>query len=154
MTDTRAPPPADILLVEDQPAEIALLREAFTADPLPVHLHVVPGVEEALAFLRHDCPYGQAPRLRIVVTSLNLPRTPGLDLIAGIKGDPALCTIPVIVFTSYDSPMMVKQSYELGVNAYVRKPFGLDPFFAAVQTQYWLTVATPCYPHPPLPDVP
>jgi CheY-like chemotaxis protein len=133
MRDQLSLPPVDILLVEDEPAESTLRREAFTAGPPPVRGHIVPGVDEVLAFLRHAGTYGPALRSRLVVTSLKLPRKPGLDRIACSKGDPALRLIPVIVFTAYDSPVMVQQSYTLGANSYLMKPFARDAFFATVQ---------------------
>jgi CheY-like chemotaxis protein len=140
--------PPQSLLVEDNPAELYLLRKAFTTGPLPVHLHDVTGVDEALAFLHHDEPYGQAPRPSLIVTSLKLPDRSGLDLIAELKDDVGLRTIPVIVFTSYDVPETTNKSYELGAYCSMVKPVGLDPFFEAIQAmeKYWLTVVTLFHP--------
>lgn len=128
--DTRPPP--EVLLVEDEPAEVCLVREAFATGPRAVHLHSVPQVDHALAFLRHDAPYGHAPRPQLLVTSIRLPGRSGFDLLAEVKRDPALRVIPVIVFSHYDDPAIIQQSYALGASRYVVKPQGLEAFFQAV----------------------
>ena len=140
---TEPRPPADILLVEDEPAEVYLLREAFATGPLPVHVHSVPSVDQALAFLRHTAPYSQAPRPQLIVTSIRLPHRLGFDLIAEVKRAPALRTIPVIVLSHYDDPVVIERSYALGANGYVIKPGELEAFFGAIHTmvEEWLTVA-------------
>jgi chemotaxis family two-component system response regulator Rcp1 len=140
MNDAPRPPP-EILLVEDEPAEIYLLREAFTTGPLSVHLHSVTSVAQALAFLYHLGPYNQAPRPQLIVTSINLPGLSGFELIAAVKRYPALRLIPVIVFSMYDEPAIIQKSYALGANCYITKPQGLDAFFGAIHTlvEYWLT---------------
>lgn len=141
-TEPHSPP--DILLVEDDPAEVYLLREAFATGPFPVHVHSVPNVAQALAFLRHNAPYGHAPRPQLIVTSINLPGLPGFELIAEVKRDPALRAIPVLVFSHYEDPAIIQQSYTLGANSYIIKPFGLDALFEAIHqiVEAWLTVAT------------
>src|SRR5688572_26816607 len=98
-------PPPEILLVEDSPAEIYLLRKGFATGPLPVNLHNVTSVREALAFLHHDEPYRQVPLPQLIVTSLNLSgQQSGFDFLVAVKRDPALRAIPVIVFSMYDQP--------------------------------------------------
>ena len=99
--------------------------------------------EEALAFLRHEGPYEHAPRPHLVVTSIRLPLRSGLDLLAELKGDADLCAIPVVVFSMYDAPEIISQSYVLGANGYIIKPHELDAFYEAVHKieAYWLTVA-------------
>jgi CheY-like chemotaxis protein len=133
MRDQLSLPPVAILLVEAEPAESTLRREAFTAGPPPVRGHIVPEVDEALAFFRHAGTYGPALRSRLEVTSLKLPRKPGFDRIAGSKGDPALRPIPIIVFTAYDSPGIVRQSDTLEANSDRMKPFARDACFATGQ---------------------
>jgi CheY-like chemotaxis protein len=136
-------PPPEILLVEDSPAEIYLLRKGFDTGSLPVVLHDVPSVSEALAFLRHAGPYRQAPRPQLIVTSINLAGQSGFDLIVAVKQDPALRVIPVIVFSTYDQPAIIQQSYALGANCYITKPQELRAFLGAIHTivEYCFTVA-------------
>src|SRR5215210_4220539 len=141
-------PPPEILLVEDNPAEIYLLRKGFDTGPLPVALHSVPSVSEALAFLHHDEPY-RAPLPQLIVTSLNLAgQQSGFDFLGAVKHDPALQAIPVIVFSMYDQPAIIQQSYALGANCYIPKPRELDAFFGAIHAleDDWFTVATLCNP--------
>jgi len=142
-------PPPEILLVEDSPAEIYLLRKGFDTGPLPVSLHSVPSVREALAFLHHAEPYRQAPRPQLIVTSLNLSgQQSGFDFLVAVKHDSALRAIPVIVFSMYDQPAIIQKSYVLGANCYITKPRELDAFFGAIHAlkEYWFTVATLCDP--------
>jgi CheY-like chemotaxis protein len=130
----------DILVVEDEPAESYLLKKGFATGPRAVHLHSVTSVREALAFLRHQAPYGHAPRPQLIVTSIRMPSKSGFDLIAAVKRDPALRAIPVIVFSHYDEPEVIQQSYALGANGYVIKPGELDAFYEAIHTMVaeWL----------------
>ena len=117
-----------ILLVEDDPTEVCLLREALQEAlkgvPLPVHLHVVHESREALAFLRREAPNQHAPQPALILLSLKLPGMSGQQLLAALKRDSALQTIPAIVFTNSMSPLDIRQSYELGANSYSIKPFG------------------------------
>lgn len=138
-----ARPLPDILLVEDEPAEIYLFRHGCATSPQPVALHSVTSVGQALAFLRHDEPCRQAPRPQLIVTSINLRPKLGFDLIAEVKGDPALRPIPLIVLSHYNDPAVIQQSYELGANSYIIKPTGLDAFFGAIHGMvgYWLKLA-------------
>jgi chemotaxis family two-component system response regulator Rcp1 len=142
-------PPPEILLVEDEPAELYLLRKGFDTGPLPVALHSVPSVSEALAFLRQAGPYRQAPRPQLIVTSINLAgQQSGFELIVAVKHDLALRVIPVIVFSAYNQPAIIRKSYALGANSYIIKPWGLQAFFGAIHAleEYWLTVAVLCDP--------
>jgi CheY-like chemotaxis protein len=141
LSDARLPP--DILLVEDEPSEVCLLREAFTTGPLPVHMHSVTSVDQALAFLHHEAPYGQAPRPQLIVTSIRLPGKSGFDLLAEVKRDLALRVIPVIVFSYYNDPETIQKSYALGANRYVVKPEETEAFFKAIHmmVEYSFTVA-------------
>ena len=142
-------PPPEVLLVEDGPGEIYLIRKGFNTGPLPVALHSVPSVSEALAFLRQDGPYRQAPRPQLIVTSINLAgQKSGFELIVAVKHDLALRVIPVIVFSAYNQPEIIRKSYALGANSYIIKPWGLQAFFGAIHAleEYWLTVAALCEP--------
>lgn len=131
-----------ILLVEDGPDELYLLSKAFTTGPFPVHLHSVPSVKKALAFLRRTGPYAQVPRPHLILTSINLPGQPGFDLISEVKGDFALHPIPVIVFSTYDNPAIIQKSYELGANSYLTKPRDYEAYCKKIHTlmEYWLRV--------------
>jgi two-component system, chemotaxis family, response regulator Rcp1 len=135
--------------VEDNPAEIYLLRKGFVTGPLPVALHSVPSVREALAFLSQAEPYHQAPRPQLIVTSINLAgQKSGFELIGAVKQDPALRAIPVIVFSTYAEPAIIQQSYALGANGYITKPYKLDAYWRAIHAlaEYWFTVAVLCEP--------
>jgi CheY-like chemotaxis protein len=131
----------DILVVEDELTEVYLLRKAFTTGPRAVHVHNVPSVDHALAFLRHEAPYDQAPRPQLIVTSIKLPGQSGFDLLTEVKQDPALQTIPVIILSLYDEPVVIQKSYDLGANGYVIKPHELEAFFGAIHkiVADWLT---------------
>src|SRR5215207_3237056 len=144
--EERAPP--EILLVEDEPAELYLLRKGFDTGPLPVALHSVPSVSEALAFLRQAGPYRQTPRPQLIVTSINLAGQSGFELLAAVKKDPAWRKIPVIVFSTYTEPAIIRKSYALGANCYITKPHELHVFVGAIHAlvEYWFTVAALCEP--------
>ena len=133
-----------ILLVEDDPTEVRLLQEALNGVPIPIHLHVVHEGREALAFLRHEAPYQNAPRPALILLSLKLPGMSGEQLLAVLKRDPALQTIPAIVLTNSLSPQSIQQSYELGANSYIIKPFGFTQLVEVMHAivVYWLQVVT------------
>ena len=147
--------PAAILLVEDDPAEVRLLWEAFTVIPVRTQLHVVSGGEEAVAFLRHEAPYPHAPRPALMLLSLKLPGMSGQQLLAVLKRDPALQTIPAVVFTNSRSPQDIKESYQLGANSYIFKPFDFTQLVEVVQAiaSYWLQVVTLVSPLLPPPQL-
>jgi chemotaxis family two-component system response regulator Rcp1 len=134
-----------ILLVEDDPAEVRLLQEAFKGVPVPIHLHVAHESREALAFLRREAPHQHAPRPALILFSLKLPGMSGQQLLSVLKRDPALQTIPAIVFTNSVSPQDIKRSYELGANSYIIKPFGFTQLMEVMHAivVYWLQVVTP-----------
>jgi chemotaxis family two-component system response regulator Rcp1 len=134
--------PATLLLVEDNPADVRLVREALGAGPGAPVLHVVGDGEDALRFLRRQPPFADAPRPELVLLDLNLPRRDGREVLAEAKADPALRTIPVVVFTTSQFREDVGEAYRLGANAYVSKPVGLQPFLEAMRTieSYWLQV--------------
>jgi len=134
--------------VEDDPAEARLLQEVFTALPVRTQLHVARDSREALAFLRHEAPYQHAPRPAFILLSLKLPGMSGHQLLAALKRDPALQPIPALVFTNSVSPQDIRQSYELGANSYLIKPFGFTQLVEMVHAivVYWLQVVTPVPP--------
>ncbi len=132
----------EILLVEDSPADVRLTIEALRDAKVANHLNVVNNGEDALAFLRQEGPYPDAPRPQLVVLDLNLPRMDGKEVLAEIKADPDLRRIPVAVLTTSSAEADVLRSYELGVNCYLTKPVGLEQFLSVVQSieSFWLGV--------------
>ena len=142
--------PAAILLVEDDPAEVRLLQEVFEAVPVRTRLEVAHDGREALAVLRQAAPYEHAPRPALILLSLKLPGMSGQQLLAELKRDPALRPIPALVFTNSQSPQDIRQSYELGANAYLLRPFEFTHLVEKVHVMavYWLQVVTLA---PPLP---
>ena len=121
-----------LLLVEDNPADVVLLKEALKESPIPVELYTVSDGTEALAFLHHADRYDEAPCPDLIVLDLNLPKLNGQAVLAHLKTDVTLKRIPVVVFTSSTNPDDIAQSYALGANAYVQKPLGLAEFFVMV----------------------
>jgi len=134
--------PIDILLVEDNPADAELTREALADSKLLSRLHVVRDGVEALAFLRGEGGHGGAPRPDLVLLDLNLPRKDGRAVLTEIKGDPVLRSIPVVVLTSSQAEQDVAKAYELNANCYVTKPVDLEQFLTIVRSieQFWFTV--------------
>jgi CheY-like chemotaxis protein len=155
MKDARMQEPSGlstaILLVEDDPTEVRLIQEALKGVPIPIRLHVVHESREALAFLRHEAPYQRAPRPALILLPLKLPGMSGQQLLAALKRDSTLQTIPAIVFTNSLSPLNIQQCYELGANSYIIKPFGFTQLVEVIHTivVYWLQVVTQA---PPLPS--
>jgi two-component system, chemotaxis family, response regulator Rcp1 len=136
------PAPISILMVEDNPADVRLTREAFREGKLHTVLNVVKDGVEAMAFLRRQPPYDEAERPQLILLDLNLPRKDGREVLAEIKGDPALRRIPVVVLTTSHSEADVLKSYDLHANAYITKPVDLDTFLDTVRCveEFWLTV--------------
>ena len=132
-----------ILLVEDNPGDARLTLEAFGMRGAPERVrHVVDGVE-ALAFLRREGGHGKAPRPDLIVLDLNLPRLSGREVLAVIKADVALRSIPVVVLSTSQSEEDVVAVYKLHANCYVAKPADLDAFLLAIQSieEFWLRTA-------------
>jgi chemotaxis family two-component system response regulator Rcp1 len=134
--------PAEFLLVEDNPGDVRLTREALRESKLRNNLSVVGDGIEALAFLRQEGRYADAPRPDIILLDLNLPRKDGREVLAEIKEDPRLRLIPVVIITSSEAEQDVLKSYGLHVNCYVTKPVDLEQFIKVVQSveMFWLTV--------------
>ena len=116
----------EVLLVEDDPGDVALITEAFAAHRLPSRLHTAGDGVDALTFLRREEPHAAAPRPDLILLDLNMPRMDGREMLSVVKNDPDLCTIPVVVFTTSDLPADVTTSYTRHANAYVTKPLDLD----------------------------
>jgi chemotaxis family two-component system response regulator Rcp1 len=135
--------PIHILLVEDNPGDVRLLREAVAEVPVHATVSVVGDGVEALAFLRREGWDAAMPRPTLILLDLNLPRLGGREVLAAIKGDPALRRIPVVVLSTSDAPADIAAAYGLHANAYVTKPLDLERFFAAVRAldAFWFGVA-------------
>lgn len=134
--------PVDILLVEDNPADVRLTIEALKESRVLTNLHVVNDGVAAMAFLRREGEYKNAPHPDLVLLDLNLPRKDGRAVLAEVKGDPELMRIPVAVLTTSQAEEDVLRSYDLHANCYVTKPVDLDQFMHVVRTinEFWLTI--------------
>jgi CheY-like chemotaxis protein len=132
--------PIPILLVEDNPGDVDLTRESLEEARIVNELHVVSDGEQALAFLRREPPFEDAPRPGIVLLDLNLPRKSGREVLAEMKADPALRQIPAIVLTTSAAEADVYRSYDLGANAFVTKPVAFPEFLDAIRSLqgFWL----------------
>jgi two-component system, chemotaxis family, response regulator Rcp1 len=134
----------EVLLVDDNPADIDLTREALRHCKRNFHVNSVGDGTEAISFLRQRGKFAQAPRPDLIVLDLNLPGKGGHDVLLELKCDPALFGIPVVVLTSSEAASDVSRSYELGANCYLREPGNLRDFIAAVQSMadFWLDRAS------------
>ncbi len=131
--------PTTILLVEDNPGDARLIREALKDSKLPNIVHHAKDGVEALAFLQKDEPYADAPRPDLILLDLNMPRMNGLELLKRIKDDPFLRRIPVVVLTISKSEEDIISSYNLHANCFISKPVDLDQFSGILQAinDYW-----------------
>ncbi|MGW0178674.1 response regulator [Nocardia sp. NPDC003345] len=125
--------PIDILLVEDDPGDELMTREAFEDNKIGNTLHVAHDGQEALDFLYRNGEYGDAPRPDLILLDLNLPKYDGRQVLEKIKADPDLAHIPVVVLTTSAAEEDILRSYKLHANAYVTKPVDLDQFVAAIK---------------------
>ncbi len=122
------PPLLQVLVVEDDLGDVALVESAFAEHSIASQLHHVADGGEALAFLRRDAPYGDAPRPDLIMLDLNMPRVDGRQALSEIKADEDLKSIPTIVFTTSSADSDVVASYASHANAYVTKPINLDDY--------------------------
>jgi len=136
------PDPIEVLLVEDDPGDVLLIREAFEDNKVANRLHVVADGVEALEFMRQTGAYADAPRPDLVLLDLNLPRKDGREVLAEVKDDERLRTIPVVVLTTSQAEEDVLRSYDLHANAYVTKPVDFDRFIGVVRQidQFFVSV--------------
>lgn len=125
--------PIDVLLVEDDPGDELITREAFEHNKINNTLHVARDGQEGLDFLYQRGQFTDAPRPDLVLLDLNLPKYDGRQLLEQIKSDPDLCHIPVVVLTTSAAEEDILRSYKLHANAYVTKPVDLDQFMGAVR---------------------
>jgi chemotaxis family two-component system response regulator Rcp1 len=133
----------EILLVEDNPADVRLTREIFENGHDSTHLNVVRDGEEAMAFIRREGPYTESPRPQLVLLDLNLPRKDGREVLQELKTDADLCQIPVVVLTTSAAESDILRSYQLHANCFITKPLDLDEFFEVVSSikDFWLANA-------------
>jgi two-component system, chemotaxis family, response regulator Rcp1 len=134
----------EVLLVEDSAGDVRLTQEAFHAVNPAVRLHVANDGVEALAFLRHEGVYVDAPRPDLTLLDLNMPRMDGRQALALIKSDASLKTIPIVILTTSDAERDIAKSYQLHANCYLRKPVQLNAFESLAKSinDFWLTKAT------------
>ena len=125
--------PVDVLLVEDDPGDVLMTREAFEFYKIRNPLHVVSDGEQALQFLHRTGPFADAPRPGLILLDVNLPRVNGLEVLAELKQDPQLMLIPVVMLTTSQAEEDILRSYKLHANAYVTKPVDVNQFIAAVR---------------------
>ncbi len=130
MTTGRA---IDVLLIEDDPGDELITREAFEHNKISNNLHVARDGEQGLQFLYRTGDYVDAPRPDLILLDLNLPKYDGRQLLEKIKSDPELNHIPVVVLTTSSAEEDILRSYKLHANAYVTKPVDLDQFLSAVR---------------------
>jgi CheY-like chemotaxis protein len=134
--------PIEVLLVEDDPGDVLLIREAFEDNKVANRLHVVADGVEALEFMRREGAHADAPRPDLVLLDLNLPRKDGREVLAEVKADDRLRTIPIVVLTTSQAEEDVLRSYDLHANAYVTKPVDFDRFIGVVRQidQFFVSV--------------
>jgi CheY-like chemotaxis protein len=123
----------EVLLIEDDPGDVLMTREAFEDAKVANNLYVVSDGEDALAFLRREGTHAEVPRPDLVLLDLNLPRVDGREVLEQIKNDPELRSIPVVVLTTSESEDDIVHSYSLHANAYVTKPVDFDRFHQVVR---------------------
>ncbi len=133
----------EILLVEDSPGDVRLTQEAFRGAGSLINLHVAIDGVAAMAFLRREGSHSQAPRPDFILLDLNLPKMDGREVLALIKEDSGLKSIPTIILTTSEAEVDVLKSYQLQANCYLNKPVQLDAFETVVKTvnDFWLTMA-------------
>ena len=135
--------PIEVLLVEDSPGDVRLTQEAFRDANIAIHLHVASDGVEAMSFLRRQDEHANSPRPDLILLDLNLPRMDGREVLAHIKEDENLKTIPTVILTTSEAEADIVKSYELQANCYLSKPVQLDAFESLVKSinDFWLTKA-------------
>jgi CheY-like chemotaxis protein len=126
--------PLNVLLVEDEPASVALTLEALRDPKIAYEVHTVEDGEQALKYLRKQSPFEVAPRPDIILLDLNLPKVDGREVLATIRGDANLAAIPVVVLTSSANPEDVAMMYHFHVAGYITKPAQFNEYFTAIRS--------------------
>jgi CheY-like chemotaxis protein len=142
MNDNTNGRPVEILLVEDNPGDVRLTREALKEAKVRNSLSVVGDGVEAMAFLHREGTYTTAPRPDIVLLDLNLPKKDGRQVLAEVKADPDLRRIPVVILTTSKAEEDILKTYDLHANCFVTKPVDFDQFIKVIQSieGFWLTI--------------
>jgi CheY-like chemotaxis protein len=132
----------EILLVEDNPGDVTLTVEAIKDAKFHNHLSIVEDGLEAMAFLHREGKYANAPRPDLILLDLNLPRKNGREVLAEIKNDDKLQSIPVVILTTSEYDQDILKAYKLNANAYVTKPVDLEQFIEVVRhiELFWLSI--------------
>lgn len=135
--------PIEVLLVEDSPGDVRLTQEAFREANEAIRLHVTTDGVEAMEFLRNQGSYADSPRPDLILLDLNLPRMDGREVLAVIKADADLKTIPTVILTTSEAEADILTSYQLQANCYLSKPVQLESFDQLVKSvnDFWLTKA-------------
>jgi two-component system, chemotaxis family, response regulator Rcp1 len=143
VTERTPPRPLDVLLVEDSPGDIRLTQEAFRKANSSIRLHVVTDGVEAMAFLKREGINAASPRPDLVLLDLNMPRMDGREVLAHIKENDDLKSIPTVILTMSEAETDIERTYRLRTNCYLCKPVHLDDFEALVEciNDFWLTRA-------------
>ena len=134
--------PIQVLLVEDNPGDVRLTQEAFKDAKVHLEIHVVNDGVEAIDFLNRRGEYADSPRPDLILLDLNLPRKDGRDVLAEVKADTSLKSIPVVILTTSASDVDIESSYLLHANCYISKPVDLDGFLTVVRSidNFWFSV--------------
>jgi CheY-like chemotaxis protein len=142
MTTSTVGRPVEILLVEDNPGDVRLTREALKEDKVRNNLHVVEDGLAAMEWLYHKGKYADAPRPDIILLDLNLPKKDGREVLSEIKTDNDLKRIPVVVLTTSKAEEDVLRAYSFNANCYITKPVDLEQFIRVVKAieEFWLTI--------------
>lgn len=132
----------EVLLVEDSPGDVRLTREALADAKVHINLHVASNGAEAMAFLTREGKYANVPRPDLILLDLNLPKKNGREVLAEIKDNPGLKSIPVVILTTSASEADILRSYRLHANCYITKPVDLEGFLNVVKSidNFWLSV--------------
>lgn len=136
------PPPVEILLVEDNAADVRLTREVLAEGKIANTLHVVNDGDQAMAYLRAEGPFARRTLPDLILLDLNLPRKDGREVLAELKSDESLRQIPVVVLTTSRSERDILASYSLHANCYISKPVDLGQFMDVVRSieEFWLSI--------------
>ncbi|HDQ03066.1 MAG TPA: response regulator [Deltaproteobacteria bacterium] len=146
MTESNKNKSVNILLIEDNPGDVTLIKQAFGEGKYLDSFIVLTDGESAISFLRKEGQYITTPRPDLILLDLNMPRKDGRDVLAEVKTNPALKHIPVIILTSSESQQDITHAYNMQANCYITKPFDLNQYFKVVKLieDFWLkTVKLP-----------
>ena len=142
MTEAGEGAPIEILLAEDNPGDVKLTQKALEKGKIQNTLHVVNNGVEAMAFLRKEGEYADAPRPDLILLDLNMPRMGGREVLEALDEEPSLGRIPVVILTSSEAEQDIVDSYDRHANAYLTKPINFEGFVDIVRRieEFWLTV--------------